>query len=127
MLAPSLIPHPRRCCCCPPAVQAISDTAPSKLLDVLLNKGVKDVQDFVAANKAALTTSGVDLEAPVTKARLLALAAVCTEHLAKDLPYAQAAAALQVPEADVERWVIDGTLGGVRGGLRPHAQSEGRC
>ena len=90
------------------AVRAVSEEAPSKLVAVLLNQSLTDTLNFVQANAAALTAAGVQTDAAVGKARLLALAALCLDHLAQDLAYVDAAAALQVPVDEVERWIIDG-------------------
>ena len=43
------------------------------------------------------------------KIRLLTLASLTSPQVGKAVPYAQIAGALQVPERDVEKWVIQGT------------------
>ncbi|KAH9053287.1 PCI-domain-containing protein [Lactarius vividus] len=47
------------------------------------------------------------------KIRLLALADLGFQNIGQDLPYAQVAAALQVPVTQVERWVIDAIRAGL--------------
>ena len=51
---------------------------------------------------------GLDTTQLERKIRLLALADLGFQNIGHDLPYAQVSAALQVPAAQVERWVIDG-------------------
>lgn len=40
--------------------------------------------------------------------RLLVLATLGFKNIGRDIPYTEIAANLQVDEADVEKWVIDG-------------------
>ena len=42
------------------------------------------------------------------KISLLTLATLGFQNLGRDIPYAVAASIIQVSEAEVERWVIDG-------------------
>jgi hypothetical protein len=44
------------------------------------------------------------------KIRLLSLADLGFQNIGQDLPYAHVAAVLQVPQSEVERWVIDGSF-----------------
>jgi len=55
-----------------------------------------------------LKNAGLDTAQLERKIRLLALADLGFQNIGQDLPYAQVAAALQVPVTQVERWVIDG-------------------
>lgn len=98
-------------------MRAVADSVPSKLIDVLVKGSLAEALAFAQSNGAALQAAGVNVDAAVTKARLLALAAVCNERLATDVAYADIAKAIQVPEADVEKWLVDGASrrGQVRG------------
>jgi hypothetical protein len=90
------------------AVSKVADALPAKLVHVLVHEPLAATTAFVAQHADALKASGVDVDVVVSKARLLALTAACGDLLAGELSYAAAAAALQVPVADVERYMVDG-------------------
>jgi len=52
--------------------------------------------------------AGLDQAELECKIRLLTLASLTSTQVGKAVPYAQIASALQVPEQDVEKWVIQG-------------------
>ncbi|KAG9121209.1 hypothetical protein FRC07_002932 [Ceratobasidium sp. 392] len=52
----------------------------------------------------------MDKEALLRKIRLLTLASIASAKIGRDVPYAEVASALQVPESEVETWAIDGML-----------------
>ena len=52
--------------------------------------------------------TGLDHAELERKIRLLTLASLTSPQVGKAVPYAQIANALQVPEQDIEKWVIQG-------------------
>ena len=52
--------------------------------------------------------AGLDQAELERKIRLLTLASLTSPQVGKAVPYAQIASALQVPEQDIEKWVIQG-------------------
>jgi translation initiation factor 3 subunit M len=77
------------------------------LLLVFLNENLTGYQQFIESNKDFITTTNLDAEANVRKMRLLSLASLGSENLSRDLKYSQIAATLQIPQDEVEMWVID--------------------
>jgi translation initiation factor 3 subunit M len=53
----------------------------------------------------------MDKDALLRKIRLLSLASIASARIGRDVPYAEVAAALQVPDSEVETWAIDGACG----------------
>jgi translation initiation factor 3 subunit M len=56
--------------------------------------------------------AGLDPAELERKIRLLTLESLTSTQVGKAVPYAQIANALQVPEQDVEKWVIQGAWTG---------------
>ncbi|ORX62912.1 hypothetical protein DM01DRAFT_1331019 [Hesseltinella vesiculosa] len=82
------------------AVQGIQGSKEYALLDLFLNG---DLAKFEAFALDGL----VDKEVGLRKIRLLSLASLGSENLARELTYSQISQALMIPEDEVEMWVID--------------------
>ena len=95
------------------------------LLDIFLGKGLSDYQSWASSHADCMVTyststlfpvnetvfqcqAGLDRAELERKIRLLTLASLASTHVGKAILYAQIASALQVPEQDVEKWVIQG-------------------
>lgn len=85
------------------AVQHIKDTNEYTLLDLFLNGNVQTYETFVSSNKSIIA----DQEAGLRKIRLLSLASLGSENLARELTYGEISKALAIQEDEVEMWVID--------------------
>lgn len=85
------------------AIQQIKDSDEYKLLDLFLNGHLDTYEEFVKTHKGLIT----DQEAGLRKIRLLSLASLGSENLARELSYAEISKALSISENDVEMWVID--------------------
>jgi len=104
------------------------------LLNIFLGKELSDYQAWAASHADCMATyrtstrllinesmiqcqAGLDQAGLERKIRLLTLASLTSSHVGKAVQYAQIASALQVPEQDVEKWVIQGAWkGGVSSG-----------
>jgi translation initiation factor 3 subunit M len=95
------------------------------LLNIFLGKELSDYQAWTASHADCMATyrtstrlsvnkpmnqcqAGLDQAELERKIRLLTLASLTSPQVGKAVPYAQIAGALQVPEQDVEKWVIQG-------------------
>ncbi|KAI7865075.1 hypothetical protein BDF14DRAFT_1828356 [Spinellus fusiger] len=85
------------------AVQKIKDTLEYEFLNVFLNGNVSIYKTFAASHSELIQ----DGENNLRKIRLLSLASLGSENLARELTYAQVAASLEISEDEVEMWVID--------------------
>ncbi|CAO3608913.1 unnamed protein product [Cunninghamella blakesleeana] len=85
------------------AIQQIKDSDEYKLLDLFLNGHLDTYEAFVKSHKGLIT----DEETGLRKIRLLSLASLGSENLARELSYAEISKALSISENDVEMWVID--------------------
>ncbi|KAI0296093.1 hypothetical protein B0F90DRAFT_1811347 [Multifurca ochricompacta] len=73
------------------------------LLRIFLNGGLDELHTWQRLDAAQLER----------KIRLLSLADLGFQNIGQDLPYAQVATLLQVPQLEVERWVIDAIRAGL--------------
>ncbi|KAI8081773.1 uncharacterized protein BX664DRAFT_341256 [Halteromyces radiatus] len=85
------------------AVQHIKDSEEFKLLDLFLNGNLQTYETFVSNHPGLVP----DQEAGLRKMRLLSLASLGSENLARELSYAEISKALMIKEDEVEMWVID--------------------
>jgi len=89
----------------PAVAQLKGHTKLFDLLEIFVAKDFKTFSAFAAANKALFSEFGLDETALATKIRLLTLADL---GAARDsLSFGEIADALQVPESEVEMWVVD--------------------
>ncbi|KAI8341392.1 hypothetical protein BC941DRAFT_449817 [Chlamydoabsidia padenii] len=86
-----------------PAIQQIKDTDEFKLLDVYLNGNLESYQTFISSHSGLIA----DQQAGMRKIRLLSLASLGSENLARELTYGEISKALAINEDQVEMWVID--------------------
>ncbi|KAI9499645.1 hypothetical protein BDB00DRAFT_948678 [Zychaea mexicana] len=86
-------------------VQKIKGSPEYELLDVFLNGSLSTYKTFASSHADLLKRTNE--ENNITKIRLLALASLGCENLSRELSYAEIAKALEIPEEEVEMWVID--------------------
>ncbi|CEG71264.1 Putative Eukaryotic translation initiation factor 3 subunit M [Rhizopus microsporus] len=85
------------------AIQNLKGTEEYELLDVFLNGTLASYQSFASSHSNLIQHS----ENNIHKMRLLSLASLGSENLSRELKYADIANSLQIPEEEVEMWVID--------------------
>ncbi|KAH9057289.1 PCI-domain-containing protein [Lactarius vividus] len=83
------------------------------LLRVFLSGAPDDLHAWQSTHASTAAEFSLDSAQLERKIRLLALADLGFQNIGQDLPYAQVAAALQVPVTQVERWVIDAIRAGL--------------
>jgi translation initiation factor 3 subunit M len=92
------------------SIQALRNSEPIyfQLLEVFNSDQLDDFNDFKDEHDGWVESSGLDGEALNRKMRLLTLASIAAgAGQSRSLEYRQIAAALRVPDEDVEMWVID--------------------
>ncbi|KAG0013095.1 hypothetical protein BGZ81_001239 [Podila clonocystis] len=89
------------------AVQGLKSEKAYELLSVFMSGNVQDYRTLVAKHAGLIKELGLDEEETLRKIRLLSLASLGSENLARELSYQEIAKALEVSEGDVELWVID--------------------
>ena len=85
------------------AVQKLKGSEEYELLDVFLNGTLTTYQSFASSHASLIKNP----ENNIQKMRLLSLASLGSENLSRELTYSDIAANLQIPEEEVEMWVID--------------------
>ncbi|KAI9029967.1 hypothetical protein CLU79DRAFT_733478 [Phycomyces nitens] len=85
------------------AIQKIKGTPEFELLNVFLNGNLSTYKTFAASNPTLVK----DSENNLRKIRLLSLASLGSDNLARELTYGEVAKALDISEDEVEMWVID--------------------
>jgi translation initiation factor 3 subunit M len=92
-----------------PTIQALSDSQPvwSDLLEIIAEKELEDYNDFCEEHDNFIEQQGLDGEVVYRKMRLLTLASLAASTPSKELGYGRISKALQIPENEVEMWVID--------------------
>ncbi|GAA5817031.1 hypothetical protein MFLAVUS_010566 [Mucor flavus] len=85
------------------SVQKLKGTEEYELLDIFLNGTLVTYQAFAQTHAALIKNS----EKNIHKMRLLSLASLGSENLSRELTYADIAKNLQIPQEEVEMWVID--------------------
>jgi translation initiation factor 3 subunit M len=78
-----------------------------KLLLIFANDGYKEYLEFYKGNKDAIEKLGLSHEKNLVKLRLITLAILAADQT-EAIPYRTIAKALEVDEAEVEKWVVDG-------------------
>ncbi|CAO3670691.1 unnamed protein product [Rhizopus stolonifer] len=84
-------------------IQNLKGKQEYELLNVFLNGTLSSYQTFAASNSALIQNE----ENNIRKMRLLSLASLGSENLVRELTYGDIASSLQIPEEEVEMWVID--------------------
>ncbi|KAI8875186.1 PCI-domain-containing protein [Backusella circina FSU 941] len=85
------------------AIQSLKGSDEYELLDVFLNGSLSTYQTFAQSHASLIK----DNEQNIRKMRLLSLASLGSENLSRELTYAEIAKSLEIPEDEVEMWVID--------------------
>jgi translation initiation factor 3 subunit M len=86
------------------SIQKLKGTAEEyELLDVFLNGTLTTYQTFAQSHAGLIK----DADSNIHKMRLLSLASLGSENLSRELTYSEIASNLQIPEEEVEMWVID--------------------
>ncbi|KAI9275647.1 hypothetical protein BDA99DRAFT_496101 [Phascolomyces articulosus] len=88
-----------------PAVQKTKGSAEFELLEVFLNGSLSTYKTFAASHSDLMKRTNE--ENNIIKIRLLALASLGCENLSRELSYSEIAKNLEIPEEEVEMWVID--------------------
>lgn len=84
-------------------IQKLKGTEEYDLLDVFLNGTLTTYQTFAQSHASLIK----DADSNTHKMRLLSLASLGSENLSRELTYSEIASNLQIPEEEVEMWVID--------------------
>ncbi|KAG8968542.1 hypothetical protein FRC03_006942 [Tulasnella sp. 419] len=77
------------------------------LLKIFTTGGLTEFQQWAPNNASILDKHSLSKEALERKIKLLTLASLGAQRIGSDVSYAEIASALQIPEPDVETWVID--------------------
>lgn len=85
------------------SIQKLKGTEEYELLDIFLNGTLATYQAFAQTHAGLIKNS----EKNIHKMRLLSLASLGSENLSRELTYADIAKNLQIPQEEVEMWVID--------------------
>ncbi|TBU32985.1 PCI-domain-containing protein [Dichomitus squalens] len=106
------------------AVVAAKDHELFALLQIFLNDGLAQYQQWASSHPDALSKYELDSSQLERKIRLLTLASLGFQNVGRDIPYSVIALALQVEPSQVESWVIDVIRAGlVSGKLSQTAQT----
>ena len=89
-------------------ISAITSSKWTDLLDIFVNKTCQEYDNFVLENPTFIQDNGLNHEDNLRKIRVLTLSSLATSHVQKELAYAKISQALNIPNEDVEYWVIDG-------------------
>ncbi|KAJ3285724.1 hypothetical protein HK104_009360 [Borealophlyctis nickersoniae] len=92
-------------------LQAVQALKPSKLFDLLtifMEHGLAQYRAFVKSNAGFVAKEGLSEEANVKKMRLLSMATLAGKNVQGEVPYEAIAKELEIPEDEVEIWVING-------------------
>lgn len=109
------------------AIQALrdSDTALFDFLNIFASDDYSAYTDFLETNSLSSLELPESLAQTLeTKIRLLTLASLAAAAASRSLPYSTISDALQVPEEDVEMWVIDTIRAGLVEGKLSQLKQE---
>ncbi|KAA1473359.1 hypothetical protein DENSPDRAFT_802463 [Dentipellis sp. KUC8613] len=98
------------------AVVAAKDHELFQLLQVFVNGGLDELKAWHGAHAGAAEKYSLDYAQLEHKIRLLALASLGFQNIGAELPYSKIAAALQIDQNDVEKWVINVICAGLLSG-----------
>ncbi|CAG8758549.1 666_t:CDS:2, partial [Racocetra fulgida] len=90
------------------AIQTLKNDEVFELLKVFLNGNLKEYKSYVDTNPGVVEKLGKQIEYNTRKIRLLTLASLASEHVAREITYQTIAKALEIEEDEVEMWTIDG-------------------
>ena len=91
------------------SIQGLKESEPEwyELLEVFNSEQLDDYNDFLESHDDFLESKGLPAPALHRKMRLLTLTSLAASTPSRSLPYQRISRALQIPEEDVEVWVID--------------------
>lgn len=91
------------------SIQALRKSEPvwTELLEIFSSSELDEYKDFLDEHDEFLESAGLDDEILFRKIKRLTLASLAAATPSRSLPYNSIAHALQIPEAEVEMWVID--------------------
>ncbi|KAJ1569634.1 hypothetical protein HK405_012554, partial [Cladochytrium tenue] len=89
-----------------------------ELLNIFVDKTYSQYREFVDNNPSFLRDSKLanneaEMDAISIKIRLLTLATLASQFVDGEMPYSAVAESLNIPESDVEMWIIDGIRAGL--------------
>ena len=82
-----------------------------KLLQVFSFGKLADFLAYEGAHPGVLAQHGIDREKALRDMRLLSLSLLASEY--EEIPYAEVSATLQVPQEEVEAWVVEAITAGL--------------
>jgi translation initiation factor 3 subunit M len=86
------------------------------LLEIFRTGGLSEYRSWESTHADAVAKHISNKSYLEHKIRLLSLATLAFEHVGRELPYASVASTLEIPETEVERWVIDAIRAGLVSG-----------
>ena len=91
------------------SIQALRRSEPiwAELLEIFSSSQLDEYKDFLEEHDGFLASAGLDGEVLFRKIKRLTLASLAASSSSRSLPYSAIARALQIPEEEVEMWVID--------------------
>ena len=91
------------------SIQALRKSEPvwADLLEIFSASELDEYKDFLEEHDGFLEAAGLDDEILFRKIKRLTLASLAAATPSRSLPYTAIAHALQIPESEVEMWVID--------------------
>lgn len=92
-------------------MQSLRGKSPAfELLELFLNSDLAAYRKWCAGNPGKLAELGLDEKATERKMRMLSLAGLAAGKEGKEVAYGTITQALEIPEGEVEVWVIDGVF-----------------
>ncbi|KAF8313156.1 uncharacterized protein EI90DRAFT_3144149 [Cantharellus anzutake] len=88
-------------------LEIVKDRPLFALLRIIAQGDLKDYKQWESGNQQVLSKSGLDAAAVEKKIRFLTLATLASDYVGKEISYSKIASTIQVPESDVELWVIN--------------------
>jgi len=88
------------------AINQLKGEPVHKLLSIFAAEGYKEYLEFHKANAGVVEKLGLSHERNLTKLKLVSLAVLAADY-SEAIPYKTIALALEIDEADVEKWVVD--------------------
>ena len=91
------------------SIQALRKSEPTwaELLEIFSSSQLDEYKDFLEEHDGFLASAGLDGDVLFRKIKRLTLASLAASSASRSLPYSEIARALQIPEEEVEMWVID--------------------
>ncbi|PWN95806.1 hypothetical protein FA09DRAFT_321899 [Tilletiopsis washingtonensis] len=108
------------------AVQALKGKPIFELLTIFVGGSAEEYKKWEGANGGEVSRLSLDPAQLDRKMRLLDLASLCSRSVSTEVPYAEIASVLRVPESEVEAWVIDVIRAGLVSGKLSQVNSSFR-